>query len=441
MIKRTKIYKFKNGATLIYKQRKAFDITAVNVGFFAGYEYCEGKHGLPHLLEHMLMKQTDHRSQEQVIEDKVKITPLNAFTSPDFLVTTFSESNRRVEKCFEFASDCLLSSNFDKDRFEKEKNVVLEERKDRETQAMFDFDYQSANFIRYLSTVQPGYIFGSPEELKSYTIDDLNEYRKKNFVADKFILSVCTSLSFGKIKKLAKKYFVDKLAVSETKSELLPPLDKNIKLDQSMKVYQTPEKNYQVKVYFSLKTEIDEFRISQLVFMALRPLNNMNDMFYYNARKLGLVYSSYALSSVDNLSTDNAVVVQFSTSKFENISKIFDLLNESIIKLKNGIITQEYLDQCKDNAIIKLDSEHYTSYRNNVTDNLEIYQNRRKIEKIPKKTKIKEINAITLDRVNSMINRIFDKNNKLYIFMEGNFEGITVPTIEEYKEQIYKNVD
>lgn len=440
MKRRTKIYKFNNGATLIYKKRKAFEITALNAGFFAGYAYCKGKHGLPHLFEHMLMKQTDKRTQEQVIEDKVKITPLNAYTSPYFLVTSFSESNRRVEKCFEFASDCLLSSNFDKDRFEKEKKVVLEERKDRETQAMFDFDYQSSNFIRHNEILQPQYVFGSEEELETYTIEDLMQFRKENFVSDKFIMSVCTSLPFCKIKKLAKKYFINKLVVPEKKSEFEPIIDKNIKIGQSLKVYQTPEKNYQVKIYFSLKTEIDEFRISQLIYMALKPFNNMNDMFYYKSRKLGLVYSAIALSSVDNLSTDNAVVFEFSTSKFENISLIVDLLNESIIKLKNGIVTQEYLDQCKDNAIIRFDNERYNSYRSNVIDNLEIYQNRGKIEVIPKKTKIKEINAITLDRVNDMINRIFDKNNDIYIFMEGNFEGITVPTIEEYKQQIYKNV-
>lgn len=438
---KTQIIKFKNGATLIYKRRKIFNVTSLRAGFYAGHNYNGGQWGLPHLLEHMMMKQTNNRSQEQVIEDKTKITFLNAFTSHDFLMINFTESNRRADKCFEFASDCLFNTAFDEERFKNEKKVVLEEKKQKQSEATHDFDFQSYMYIHEHKELDPDFIFGTKEMLDSYTIEDLENFRKKNFVADKFILAICTSLSKRKVLKLVKKYFIDNLALQESPSEILPPLSDNIEIDQSIKTYQTQDNDYKVRVYFSFDSEIDEFRTNPCMRFISRPFRSISKMFYQEARRLGLIYSGYVIPDYSSLATKNAMLVHFSTSKYENISKIFDLLNQTIVSLKNGSFSQEYLDQCKENAINDLDNEKYSKYSETCSLNLYTYLERGKVSFPRKKTKIKAIEKVTLVDINNCINRVFDKNNKLNIFMQGNFEGLNVPTIEEYKEQIYKSIE
>lgn len=438
---KTQIIKFKNGATLSYKRRKIFNVTSLCAGFYAGHNYNGGQWGLPHLLEHMMMKQTKNRSQEQVIEDKTKITFLNAFTSHDFLMVNFTESNRRADKCFEFASDCLFNTAFDEERFKNEKKVVLEEKKQKQSESTHDFDFQSYMYIHEHKELDPDFIFGTKEMLDSYTIEDLENFRKKNFVADKFILTICTSLSKRKVLKLVKKYFIDNLPLQESPSEILPPLSDNIEIDQSIKTYQTQDNDYKVRVYFSFDSEIDEFRTNPCMRFISRPFRSISKMFYQEARRLGLIYSGYVIPDYSSLTTKNAMLVHFSTSKYENISKIFDLLNQTIVSLKNGSFSQEYLDQCKENAINDLDNEKYSKYSETCSLNLYTYLERGKVSFPRKKTKIKAIEKVTLVDINNCINRVFDKNNKLNIFMQGNFEGLNVPTIEEYKEQIYKSIE
>lgn len=51
-----KYYRFKNGATIIYKKRKVGNATAMYAGFFCGAMY--EKNGMPHFFEHMLFKGT-----------------------------------------------------------------------------------------------------------------------------------------------------------------------------------------------------------------------------------------------------------------------------------------------------------------------------------------------------------------------------------------------
>lgn len=438
---KTQIIKFKNGATLIYKRRKAFNVTSLRAGFHAGHNYNNGQWGLPHLLEHMMMKQTKNRSQEKVIEDKTKITFLNAFTSHNFLMVDFTESNRRAEKCFEFSSDCLFNTIFDEERFKNEKKVILEEKKQKQSEAKYDFDFQCYLYIHEHKELDPDFIYGTKEMLDSYTIEDLENFKKKNFVADKFVVSICTSLPKRKVIKLVKKYFIDNLALQESPSEILPPLSDDIAIDQGIRTYQTQDNDYKVRAYFSFDSKIDEFRTNPCMRFISRPFRSTSKMFYQEARRLGLIYSGYVIPDYSSLATKNAITVHFSTSKYDNISKLFDLLNQTIVSLKNGSFSQEYLDQCKENAINDLDNEKYSNYADTCALNLYTYTERGKVSFPNKKTKIKSIEKVTLDDINNCINRVFDKKNKLNIFIQGNFEDKSVPTIEEYKEQIYKSIE
>lgn len=438
---KTQVIKLKNGATIIYKRRKSFDVTALYAGFYAGHRYNNGQWGLPHLFEHMIMKQTKNRTQEQVIEDKTKITFLNALTSNDFLMVNFSETSRRAEKCFEFASDCLFNAVFNEERFKNEKNVVLEEKKQKEDQCKLDFDYHCYIYIHEHAEQNPDFALGTKEMLDSYTLEDLENFREKNFVADKFILSVCTSLSKRKVMKLVKKYFLCNLKESAEKSEILPALSDNIEIPEGIKLYQTDEKGYKVRLYFSFDSEINEFKLDPSMIYLSRPFRSLNYMFYYEARKQGLIYSGYVIPEYASLATKNAIMVDFSTSKFENISKLIDILNQSITKIKNNCFTQEYLDQCKDNSINGLYKEKFIKYADNSFSNLVMYFERNKIVNYPKRTKIKAINKVTLSDISNCADRVFNKNNKLNIVMQGNFESIKVPTIEEYKNQVYKSID
>ena len=123
-----KVYKFNNGATLIYKKRKICEATAVQAGFWAGHYYMKEINGLPHFAEHMLFKGTKNRTENEIIQDEIDITPVGAVTSDYALFVEFFESNKKINECFEFASDILLNTSLNEELIENEKKVVFEEK-------------------------------------------------------------------------------------------------------------------------------------------------------------------------------------------------------------------------------------------------------------------------------------------------------------------------
>ena len=171
---RRKIYKFPNGATIIYSKRRSNKATAINAGFFCGHQYANN--GLPHFFEHMFFKGTTNRSMEKIIDDRSEITFLNAYTNNDLVCVTFYQSNKRLDESFEYASDVLLNSTFDAEKLANEVKVVQEEKvrflDNNKKSHMFMHEMFIKKDYKNIET-QADRIFGTDEFLKSITAEDL----------------------------------------------------------------------------------------------------------------------------------------------------------------------------------------------------------------------------------------------------------------------------
>ena len=181
---KAKIFKFGNGATIIYKKRKMCNATAVCVGFFAGFYYNVPVNGIQHLSEHMLLKQTHNRTLDDITKDKVRITYLNAYTSPYELAVDFFESNKRINACFEFASDVLLNTKLDNNQIENEIKVVLEEKarkKDIVKKNIYNMHYR---FLEPNFHLNEDFIFGDEEQLVNVNKNDIESFITNNFVSE-----------------------------------------------------------------------------------------------------------------------------------------------------------------------------------------------------------------------------------------------------------------
>lgn len=437
----SKIYKFKNGATLLFKKRKDFNVTAMRAGFFAGHFYNGGKLGLPHLFEHMLCTKTKNRSPEKVVEDRMKVPGFNACTSNETLMVMFSSSNKWVENGFEYSSDCLLNPVFDAEILKNEKNVVLEEHGQLVNKHKNSFQFNSISFAKQYEEMKDNFRLGDEKSVNSFTTTDLENFKDEHYVSDKFIITVCSSLPFSKIKRLTKKYFVSNLKKPSEKSEFIKKSFATINKEQSLGILNQEDKsNFKVRVYFTFDTKIDEFRYDFSLNVLRYLLMNKNNLYFQKARNEGLIYDASIAIDVLNQSVKSAFCFDFTTNKFENIERLFELINENITDIKNGVLTEKDVEDCKDFYHVLLDSENYSKYMEDALEMLDMYSLRGNLVKRKYKQQQKDIERVTLDQIKKLVDRIFDKNNDVLVFMHGNFAEKQVKTIEEYKKILYKNL-
>ncbi len=439
-MKKHKIYKFPNGATLIYQKKKSFNVTAVYAGFVAGHIYANGKNGLPHLVEHMLFKKTKKRTLNDILNDKSRICALNACTANKYLCVNFRVSNKRVNESMEFASDILLNSIFENEQLENEKNVVIEELSMNQNKHKESFDY---NLFKILNSnfLYDEIRLGTVEEIKSYTIKDLEDFRKEAFIPSRFIASVTSSLSFKKIKKLIFNNFIKNL---EHSKEKFVPIEWNSNLDakEQLATKETPKNDFNVAVEFLFDCEKNEFRFDKRIRFFSSLFQKHPDLFYNKARESGLIYTAGLLAENYSNCERNGVCVCFKTSKFENIEKLFKILNKTLLFFKNRSWTEDDVKNVVENCIISLDNESFTYALDKCSDNLNEFLTYNSLTKRKQKQIIASFKKITTESVGDLADRWINKNNDVVIYVQGgSFENQNLKSISEYKKILFKGID
>ena len=219
-MEKNQIYKFPNGATLIYAPQNVNNITYATIGFSCGAK-CdpEDKAGLSHILEHMLFHDTK-TVKEEAFQKLIKVTDskTNAFTSKDCIAFEFNCLNSNFETILKSHSNLVVNRKFDEKMLEKEKKIVLQEKSSSINNSIIGMGIDNLTDedlpFRLVSggdkmTIED--ILGNENSLNNIHAQDLEKYAKKYFVSENLIISISTKLSFEQVKDYCDKYLVSKL--------------------------------------------------------------------------------------------------------------------------------------------------------------------------------------------------------------------------------------
>lgn len=431
-------HKFKNGATLLYKRRNLCNATALCAGFACGHLYAEEMPGIAHFFEHMLFKGTNKRTLEQIAEDRKNITHLNAYTNFHHMCVNFYDSNSKIEECLEYASDVLFNSTFDEQYIKNELKVIFEEKARKINESLKSVGYLHGFFLR---PQLPSYdfIFGEESVLGRVTSQDLAEYRNKHYVSDKFVIGVSSSLSFSKIKKLVKKYFINKLKTSTVKSVFKDDDKQGITQNQGLNIITDPAlKTLKANISIKFPCEKYEFRENYEYDFIANKFRRDKDSFHQQVRENGLSYTTSAYFYNIPDVTNNCILFEFETSKLENFDKILKILGNSIKTIKQNGASEDELKIMKDNILYDLDCDMPSSYRR-TTDNMlrKLAKNDTYNKKFTRKFVKKLLKKTNSKTMHEYIDRIFDKNNDIHITILSPFEESEFKTVKEYKEMIF----
>ena len=198
--------KLKNGICVIYEKRE-LPLVALSITnpFGAVYEDSEIK-GIAHFIEHLVFTGTKTRTHEDIsreIEKKGGI--LNAFTAQDVTSFWFKLPSEHVFSGLDIITDILNNPVFAKEKFEKEKKVVIEEIKMyHDIPQKHVFDLLEANL--YKKPFGEG-IAGSAKTVGALKRDFVMNYFKRVYTGKGYIVTIVGNVDFEKVCSYLEEKF------------------------------------------------------------------------------------------------------------------------------------------------------------------------------------------------------------------------------------------
>jgi len=205
---------FKNGLTAIVVENPKLPIFSYYTYFKVGGKYeDDGITGASHFLEHMMFKGAKKYPEgefDKIVEGNGGSN--NAYTSNDLTVYYENLPSEHVNKIIDLEADRMQNMALNPKSFEKERKVVLEERKMR-----YENSDRGKLYLKMMKAVFEGTPYGTSvigkiKDLKSVTRDQIFEYFKKFYAPNNAIVLIVGDVNsddifdeleekFGKIPK------------------------------------------------------------------------------------------------------------------------------------------------------------------------------------------------------------------------------------------------
>ncbi len=185
-----------------------------------------GVSGMAHYLEHLMFKGTAKmRPGEFSKTVKTLGGDDNAFTGQDYTAYFTSVSVDNLPKIMEMDADRLVNLNPPPEHFASEKQVVLEERRqrtDNDPRALFGEQLQSMLFINHPYGTP---VIGWMDEIERYEWKDVKKFYDAWYAPNNAVLIVSGDITAEQLKPLAEKYYgaIPKKELPPRARPLVPP--------------------------------------------------------------------------------------------------------------------------------------------------------------------------------------------------------------------------
>lgn len=201
--------KLDNGLTILLHEDRRLPIIAYYTFFDVGGRYEQkGLTGATHFLEHMMFKGTNKFAQGQfdgIIESNGGAT--NAYTTFDSTVYYQTFPSSLIEKIVELEADRMADILLDENSLEKERSVILEERKMR-----YENSPGGKLFLETLQALYKGTpyglsVIGDNEDIKALTRDNLKKFHSDFYAPNNAILVIAGDFETSKVIQMIKDHY------------------------------------------------------------------------------------------------------------------------------------------------------------------------------------------------------------------------------------------
>ncbi|KAL5987347.1 hypothetical protein ACLOJK_038512 [Asimina triloba] len=218
----TRVTTLPNGLRVATESSLAARTATVGIWIDAGSRYeSDETNGTAHFLEHMIFKGTEKRSV-RVLEEEIENMGghLNAYTSREQTTYYAKVMDKDVPKALEILADILQNSCFSEDRINRERDVILREMEEVESQAEeVIFDHLHATAFQHTPLGRT--ILGPAENIKTITKAHLQNYISTHYTAPRMVIAAAGAVKHEEIVEQVKKLFTNLSTDSTTATELV----------------------------------------------------------------------------------------------------------------------------------------------------------------------------------------------------------------------------
>lgn len=204
-------FTLKNGLQFLLMKNERAPIVSYTTWFKVGSaDEVPGKTGLAHYLEHMMESAMPEIQMGQFLEDfNSSGTHSNAFTSYDVTYYYKMVMAENLENLMRYEAGRMRGVAFNKDTFETERNVILEERlmrTENEPGALFDEKFND-QFFKVHPYKNP--VIGWEKDISALTFKDIKNFHKKWYHPNNAFIIVSGDFDSLQVRKWAEKYYGD----------------------------------------------------------------------------------------------------------------------------------------------------------------------------------------------------------------------------------------
>jgi zinc protease len=220
-------FMLKNGMKVIVKEDHRAPTVAHMIWYKVGsMDEVNGTTGVAHLLEHMMFKGTKKLKPG---EFSARVAALggreNAFTSKDYTAYFQQIEKSRLEAVMALEADRMANLQFDKNEFDKEIRVVMEERRWRVDDQPIQLVYEALHATAFFAHPYHHPVIGWMDDLQHMTVQDAKAWHDRWYAPNNATMVVTGDVNAGQVRDLAEKYFgkMPPKMVPRTKPQNEPP--------------------------------------------------------------------------------------------------------------------------------------------------------------------------------------------------------------------------
>jgi len=340
-----RIYKYKNGATLIYEPNEFNHETITVIGFKSGSR-CDGQYpGLTHLFEHLSSSASNGWYTEKEmsnIENHLSIKS-NARTTYEYVSYQFLALSEYFQKIFEMNMNKITNKDFGIDRIRKEAKIIEEEIIMRKSNSKGMFVELNNDIMKLIDIDN---IIGDVETLKTITPKVLKEYSEKYLVGENMVVSISSSLPFEEIVKITSPFIQGRFP-SKPENEVFDTDVVDLTKHKQRYVYDVSQTSATTLMFGFVNSAKDNTKINNAITSEIfcRVFNGFSGKLYTVLRlEKELMYAS-EYKCVD---LNNCILDCFNLETSGNkVNEAITSLAEIIKGIREKGITQEEFDRIK----------------------------------------------------------------------------------------------
>lgn len=381
----------KNGMTVVHEPRNLPIISlAITNRFGSLYEPSNIK-GIAHFIEHLLFTGTKNRSSKEIsreIDKKGGI--LNAFTHNEITSYWVKIPSEHLQIALEIISDMLNNSLINKEKFEKEKSVILEEIKmyhdDPKSHVVSEKIFENL----YKAPFGKNYIIGSKETISSLTRDFVFEYYKKAYNPKNFIVTLVGSCDLDSVCNFLESNFkpldIPDLTPQKIEKQSLSSKEERPGIDQAHLVFGFHAPLPGTKEYRAIQV-LNSYLTVGMSSKLMTEIREKRGLAYavHGSVEAEKSYSTYTIY----VGTTSEAIPEVKSIILKELESVSDLSQEDLNDAKEQLIGLRKVTS--EESINVLTSLIYSELRNSVSDyyNLE-----------------EEINSVSLEDVKSIASKL-----------------------------------